>query len=82
MVSTRLADAFFDRTTLDILILDGPLVAPVGGTASQGRRAIYSVTKWSLTQEIEGAQKMLFSIANAPHVVGEEPKDFAGTVGT
>lgn len=78
---------FFDasitpRMFLDCLILDGPVVAPVGGTASKGMRAWFNVSKWELSQGLGDAMMCKFTLGVGYFVSGQEPKEFTGTVAT
>jgi len=73
--------AFMDRQLLlDCLILDGPVIAATGKTASKGMRAWLEVLKWELGQEIEGVQMLKVSCKPGWFAPGEEPKEFTGTV--
>ena len=72
---------FMDRQLLmDCLILDGPVVAAAGKTASKGMRSWLEVMKWELGQEIEGVQMLKVSCKPGWFAAGEQPKPFTGTV--
>ena len=80
-------EQFFDaavtkRDFLDVLFLDGPLVAPVGGVASEGLRFWANVSDWERGEELENAVAVSFTLGTAPFPANQEPKIFLGTVAT
>jgi hypothetical protein len=78
---TRLRDASLNpKMRLDMLILDGRLIAPVGGVASTGLRAWFTCTKWKLGQNVADGQMLEATLKLAWFPVGQGPQPFTGTV--
>lgn len=77
----RLRAAALDpKMRLDMLILDGRLVAPVGGQASTGLRAWFTVVKWKLGQMVADGQMLEATLKLAWFPTGQAPQSFTGTV--
>ena len=77
----RLRAAALDpKLRLDMVILDGRMIAPVGGQASTGLRAWFTVTKWKLGQMVADGQMLEATLKLAWFPTGQEPRSFTGTV--
>ena len=77
----RLRAAALDpKMRLDMLILDGRLIAPVGGQPSTGLRAWFTVTKWKLGQNVADGQMLEATLKLAWFPTGQGPVSFTGTV--
>lgn len=72
-------NAFLNNTNLHIAAMDGPMVAPTGGTASQGLWAVMTVTKFTKNEPLKEAQTVDVTIKPTYHTT-LHPQWMSGTV--
>lgn len=72
---TAIKDAFFNNTSIELAVMDGPLPPPTGAT-SQGLRASFTVTKFTRNEPLE--ESLTVSVTIKP-AYGTTPEWYAQT---
>jgi predicted secreted protein len=75
---TAIKDAWFNDTSIELAVMDGPIVAPSGGEASQGLRAHCAVLNFSRNEALEDA--IMVDVSIKPTYAAQAPTWLTGTV--
>ncbi len=77
---TAIKDAWFNDTSIEFAVMDGPMEAPIGGQPSQGLRAHCAVINFSRSEALEDA--IMVDVSIKPTYATQAPQWITGTVET